>query len=370
MCVLQIPGGWLADRYGGKWLLGSAILVPSMISLLSPAAARIHFVLFLVLRVLSGLSVGFLLPSLHALIARWSPPKKRSFVVSVIHVGSGTGIVVTMMLSGVLCDHGFAGGWPSAFYVFGIVGCLWSGAWFLIGYNSPSMHPRMSTAERQYWKRVTGTEDVVKRPPAPWRKILTSAPVWALSVAFFANAWGFTTLATCTPMFMHDVLGFNMTKNGVVSAVPFLAAGFMIPVGWFADWLRSPGRLSTNTVRKVFCATGFILTGSLLVLTGFAGCNRFLAVTLMFFAIACTTLCHNVVSVNQLDLAPLHAGKIMGLTSCFANLAQIAAPHVVGALTYHKATRSEWQHVFFLAAGIYTVGTLSLIHISEPTRPY
>ena len=269
------------------------------------------------------------------------------------------------------CDYGFAGGWPSVFYVFGVVGCLWSGAWFLVGYSSPSAHPRMSAVERRYWKRVTGAGDApaaAERPPAPWRKILTSAPVWALAVAFFANAWGFSTLAACIPMFMHDVLGFDMTKNGVVSATPFLASGLLIPVGWFADWLRSPGRLSTNVVRKVYCAAGFVLTGCLLVLTGFTGCDRFLAVTLMFFAIASTCLCHNVVTVNQLDLAPMHAGKVMGLTSCFANLAQIASPHVVGALTYHRATRTEWQHVFYLAAGIYAVATVVFVAFGSGNR--
>jgi len=31
-----------------------------------------------------------------------------------------------MLLSGVLCDHGFAGGWPSVFYVFGMVCSVWS----------------------------------------------------------------------------------------------------------------------------------------------------------------------------------------------------------------------------------------------------
>ena len=64
------------------------------------------------------------------------------------------------------------------------------------------------------------------------------------------------------------------------------------------------------------------------------------------------------VAVNPLDLAPLHAGKIMGLTFTVANLAAIGAPMVVGALTYERSTRDEWQKVFFMAAGIYAVGAV------------
>jgi len=41
----------------------------------------------------------------------------------------GIDIIVGTFLTGFLCDYGFAGGWPSAFYVFGVVGCVWSAAW-------------------------------------------------------------------------------------------------------------------------------------------------------------------------------------------------------------------------------------------------
>jgi len=215
---------------------------------------------------------------------------------------------------------------------------------------------------------MLGTTNLVARPPTPWRKILTSIPVWALAVAFFANNWGFDTLALCIPMFMYDVLGFDMTKNGLLSAVPFLAAFLLIPTGWLSDWLRSPGRLSTNVVRKAFCAIGFISIGCMLILTGYTGCNRALAVTLMFLAIACTCVSLPVVTVNQLDLAPLHAGKIMGLTYFVASLASIAAPHAVGALTFQQSSRSAWQKVFFLAAGIYAVGAIIFVIFGSGER--
>ena len=339
-----------------------------MVSLLTPTAAGIHLGVLVMLRVVSGLGEGMLLPATHALIARWSSPKYHSFVVTAIFSGIDAGIVVGMILSGVLSDFGFAGGWPSAFYVFGTVGCVWSAAWFLLCYDSPSTHPRISPEELEYWRSVLGNTNLVARPPTPWRKILTSVPVWALAVAFFCNDWGFYTLATCIPLFMHDVLGFDMTTNGTLSAVLFLPSGLMIPAGLLADWLRSPGRLSTSVVRKLFLATGFILTGSLFISTGYTGCDRALTVAIMFIAVVCSTLSFPVVNINQLDLAPLHAGKLMGMTYCIASLASIAAPHAVGFLTHHQSSRSEWQHVFFLAAAIYAVGAIVFVIFGSGER--
>jgi len=360
----------MADRFGGKWLCGSGILVSSVVALLTPAAARIHVALLIILRVLSGFGEGVKLPSMLALVARWSAPKYRSLVVSVIFVGEDVGIIVGMLLAGVLCDYGFAGGWPSAFYVFGMFGCVWSVAWFLLCYNSPAMHPRISTVERKYWETMIGTTDLVAHPPTPWREVLTSIPVWALAVAYFAHMWGFSTL-TCLPLFMHDVLGFDMTRNGAFSAVPFVASLVVMPVsGLIVDWLRAPGRLSTNLVRKIFCVAGFTLAGSFLILAGYISCNRALAVTILFAVTACERLSFTSVHVNQLDLAPLHAGKIMGLTYTVANFAPIAAPHAVSVLTNRHSTRSEWQYVFYLAAGVFFVGAVIFVIFGSGYRQH
>jgi len=246
---------------------------------------------------------------------------------------------------------------------------VWSVAWFLLCYNSPSTHPRISTDELKYWQTMIGTTDLVAHPPTPWREILTSVPVWALALSFFAGSWGFFTLVTCLPLFMHDVLGLDMSKNGVYSSVPFVASLVALPLaGLFADWLRAPGRLSTNVVRKIFCVAGYTVASGFSILVGYIGCDPAVAVAIMFAAIASADVAFTTVATNQLDLAPLHAGKIMGLTTTIGNLAAIAAPHAVGVLTSHRSTRSEWQNVFFLAAGVYAVGALIFVIFGSGNR--
>jgi len=290
-------------------------------------------------------------------------------VVGAIFVGNDVGTIVGNILAGILCDYGFAGGWPSVFYVFGMVGCVWFVCWCFLCYNSPYTHPRISTAEREYWDRTIGTADLARHAPTPWRKILTSVPVWALAVAFFGTCFFYFTMVTCLPLYMHDVQGLNMTANGLLSAIPFLSMTLVIPsVGLIVDWLRAPGRLSTNVVRKISCAVGTILGGMFLILLGYTGCNRAVAVLLVFLAIGSQGIAFNSVITNQLDLAPLHAGMIMGLTNAVANLGAIAAPLAVGALTSRHSTRPEWQHVFFLITGVYAFGALVFIIFGSGNR--
>ena len=53
--VTQIPGGFLAERYGGKLLFGIGILMTAILTLLTPVAARAGKDVFIVLRVLEGI---------------------------------------------------------------------------------------------------------------------------------------------------------------------------------------------------------------------------------------------------------------------------------------------------------------------------
>lgn len=52
----QIPGGILADHYGGKNVFGLGILGTSLFTLLGPVAARTSVDLFIIVRVLTGVA--------------------------------------------------------------------------------------------------------------------------------------------------------------------------------------------------------------------------------------------------------------------------------------------------------------------------
>lgn len=64
--------------------------------------------------------------------------------------GAQFGTVISMPLSGVLSEYGFAGGWPSIFYVFGAIGTLWSVAFLLLVHEDPESHPTIPHDERKY----------------------------------------------------------------------------------------------------------------------------------------------------------------------------------------------------------------------------
>ena len=51
----QILGGWLAGRFGGKWVFGIGMFAVAVAALLIPIAARTNYILVIVLRIIQGL---------------------------------------------------------------------------------------------------------------------------------------------------------------------------------------------------------------------------------------------------------------------------------------------------------------------------
>ena len=52
--LLQIPGGRIAETFGGKWVYGIGILATSVFSVVSPLAAKWNYWAFVVVRFLEG----------------------------------------------------------------------------------------------------------------------------------------------------------------------------------------------------------------------------------------------------------------------------------------------------------------------------
>ncbi len=49
-----------------------------------------------------------------------------------------------------MCVNGFAGGWPSIFYIFGAMGIVWFIPWMIFASKSPSDNRFISYKEREY----------------------------------------------------------------------------------------------------------------------------------------------------------------------------------------------------------------------------
>ena len=52
--ITQLPGGFLSERYGAKWIFGVSMFVTALLSISIPFAARIHWLVLFGARFLQG----------------------------------------------------------------------------------------------------------------------------------------------------------------------------------------------------------------------------------------------------------------------------------------------------------------------------
>src|SRR5690349_23713271 len=72
----QLPGGLLADRFGGKRVLGAGVALWSVATFLTPVATG-YFGILLLMRAALGAGEAINFPAIHSIAARWTPATAR-----------------------------------------------------------------------------------------------------------------------------------------------------------------------------------------------------------------------------------------------------------------------------------------------------
>lgn len=86
--ITHIPGGYLADKFGGKYTLSIGILSTAFLTLITPICIVEGGPYALIgLRILIGLGEGTTFPALSALLASWIPLHERSKLGALVFGG-------------------------------------------------------------------------------------------------------------------------------------------------------------------------------------------------------------------------------------------------------------------------------------------
>jgi MFS transporter, ACS family, solute carrier family 17 (sodium-dependent inorganic phosphate cotransporter), other len=241
----------IVQKFSSKDLIGLSIFTSGIITGLSVLTVQESIVPFFLSRFVLGALAGFIYPSVHDLISRWSPPdEKGKFVFTML--GGNFGTIATWSTLGPIID---LLDWKCAFYISGMISMVFSVVWFCYVADAPAKHPRISKSELEYILSSLG-DSVSKNhdQPLPVCDILTSVPFMALLILHFGNLFGLFFLITATPRFMTEVLGFNLSNAGFISSIPYLMRiifGFLF--GWIGDYQRNSKVLSVTVIRKFYC---------------------------------------------------------------------------------------------------------------------
>lgn len=84
--LTQYLGGFLADRYGGKFVYGLGLLSDCMLNLILPwLTVKFEVPALMTIKIIQGALQGVIMPAMFSMTAKWTPkPEKNRMMIFMI----------------------------------------------------------------------------------------------------------------------------------------------------------------------------------------------------------------------------------------------------------------------------------------------
>ena len=344
--LMMVASGALAHRFGGKIVLGIAVIWWSLCTILTPPAALSSLSVLVLARIALGLGEAAVFPASINLIGRWVPAPQRTRAVSMLASALYLGTVFSLPVTGWLVRDF---GWPVPFYLFGLVGFVWALVWFARVASEP-----------------LGVSRSDPKPKIPWMGLLRLPAVWSIIVGHVCHNWTLYLLLAWLPSYFKTTFGVSLLDAGIYSAAPWMT-GFLVCnlTGVITDYLLAKGR-SATLVRKIMVALG--LGGVAIFVLQLPSATSVLgAVVLTCCATGALSISNSGFATNCFDLAPRHSEVIWGISNTFATLPGIFGVYITGWLIDRTGS---YAVPFFVTGGITLFGTIFYLLFASGERKF
>ncbi|CAL4154731.1 unnamed protein product [Meganyctiphanes norvegica] len=364
-----LPGGRLSELLGPKRLIGISMTIASVLSLLIPVAAEFSYIILIDIRILMGLLLGVIYPSMITIAANWSPPHERSTITSIIWAGGLLGLAIGFGITGPIAN---SIGWDSVFYIEGSVSLAWCVAWALVFADKPEHCKYISKAERIYLATTIGEQKDEQPQSIPAKSVIRCIGVWAAFISTLANVWGLSILLVDIPYYLSSMLHLNQEKSAEVFIVGLVLAIIISLIsGVASDYNIRHGVLSTTATRKIANTIGHLGTSICLIIIPYVECDASAVAALVVLALGFQGLTPIGHVANLIDLAPNYAGSLAGFTTMFGVLPGFLSPLTSALLTEDMQSFDQWSKVFYITFGIYLADVLFfVIFASGEVQPW
>jgi MFS family permease len=327
--VLQIPGGYLAQRWSAKKFVSVLLVVWGLCSVLTGFVRNGHQ--FLLMRFLLGVAEGGVWPATLVLLAHWFPSRERARANAYWMLCLPAAVVASSPLSGWILGHW---NWRVLLVAEGIFPLLWLVIWWLSIDDYPSQARWITAEEREYLEQTLSRESeaLVVEKHEPYLRSLLRPQVLLMVVVYFLLTTGNYGYLFWLPTAMQKASKMGSFEVGLLFTIPYVitAAGMVVMskhsdkrherrghvafgLGWGGVFMMSSILVSGVSPALSFALIAFAEAGPY----GSLG---------PFWAIPTETLPDRV------------SGSAMGLVNAFGNLGGYFGPLVVGYVNERTGT--------------------------------
>ncbi len=347
--LLQIPAGWVVDRFGVKRPYAIGFLCWTLIS---AATGMVNGVSALIaLRLLLGAGESVSAPASLRWI-RWNcPEEQRGLAIGIYMAGTKIGSAIGVPIAALLIT---AFSWRAMFVICGLAGLVWLAAWLLLANDEASVKPPILN---EHPAGAPGFAD-----------LLTSRVTWGILIGTFSYGYFLYFCVTWLPAYFVEYRHLALGSMGLYTLMSFGGMAIVaILAGSLADGMIRRGTDPART-RKGFTIAGFVLAST--EVFGALSNSQTLALFFAVFSLAGLGLATaNYWALTQTLIPGRAMGRIAGIQNCASNLGGVAAPLLTGWL---KQTSGGYQAPMQAIWIVLLIGVASyafLVKASDRSKP-
>lgn len=323
--LLQVPGGWLAERFGPRRMLFWANSLWSVLTAATPLGFNLAS--FVGLRALLGAGQAADWPSAIVAIRRWFPLRERGKGNSILLGGLYLGPIAAAPITTWVIS---AFGWRWAFYGYGALGIVFGIAWWVFFRDHPAEHPHITPNEVALIGEGDGRR-APAIPPGAFAQCLREMQFWAIGLQYFFLVMIQSFYGTWLPTYLVTARHLSMKAMGIYASLPWVAMFCSVFVtGAVADVILR--RTESVWLTRVPLAIGGFVVSAVALMAGAEAPSVPVMLALLCLSLASVGVTQVSIWPSTQDLGRGATGLVSGWTNFCGNAAGVVGPMLMAAL--------------------------------------
>lgn len=355
--LLQIPAGWVTDRWGTRRTLSVTALGWSLATAMLSQADTLR----------SMQITWFMIGGLQAAIFACATKGMRDWLPATAWARGNGALGASIYLGGALATS-LTGvlllwiDWRWVYFLYAIPGVLWAVLFWTWFRDRPTSQQRVENG--LLTPAPLQAVDLDADGPSSLGRLLRSVTLWALMAQQFFRCAAYIFFGTWFPKFLQEQRGFDLSKSGLMSSLPWLAtcAGCLL-AGTVAD------RILCTTGSRRISRQGVSLVGLLACAILAAVSTRVANANLAVFIISAGSFCAAFAGIGaftvSMDIGGRDTGKVFSMMNATGNIGSAAFPIVIGAI---MTRTGDWNIVVLTFAALYVVAAVCWLFIDPVDR--
>ena len=382
--LLEVPGGWLGDRWGARKVIFRIVLCWSLFTALTGSVKSISrlfssdpgpeqwLMTMIVIRFLFGVGEAGAYPNIARALGRWFPFRERVTAQSFIWLSSRWGGAFAPAIIGGLMVIG--GGWERAFWILGFAGVLWAFLFYAWFRDRPEDKPQVNDAERNLIRTdaaQSATESTIEHGSIyddtsaarmPWFSLF-SPNVLALCVASFSVSFCFYFYITFLPKYLKEQFQVDYAQSQFISGLPLLLGGLACLAGGFLSDRLTRATGSKRWGRSLMPIAGWTAAGLCAFIV-----PQLQTATAVMLALILGFIFMDLGVPSMWSLPADIGGRYAGTLGGWMNMAGCLGGMLSPLIAARMSIAYGWNSTFLIFGSIYLLGAIAWFRV-DASKP-